>query len=153
MMKAMRKLTKHIMWIVIVAFVGTIIFAWGMEFTSRKQRKGIIASVNGENVELYAFQYYYDQALRQTEKEQGDVDEQTAIQIREEVWNNLVNEILLNQETKKRGIKITDTELYEYLRRYPPRELQEHPAFQTPEGEFDYQKYLQALSDPRVPWA
>lgn len=153
MMKAMRRLTKHIMWIVIVAFVGTIIFAWGMEFTSRKQRTGIIATINGEDIELYAFQYYYDQALRQTEKEQGDVDEQTAYQIREEVWNNLVNEILLNQETKKRGIKITDTELYEYLRRYPPRELQEHPAFQTPEGEFDYQKYLQALTDPRVPWA
>jgi len=150
----MRKLTKHIMWIVILAFVGTIIFAWGMEFTSKKQRRaGIIATVNGEDIQLYAFQYYYDQALRQTEKEQGDVDEQTAYQIREEVWNNLVNEILLNQETKKRGIEITDAELYEYMRRYPPRELQENPAFQTPEGEFDYQKYLQALTDPRVPWA
>jgi len=152
-MKAMRQLTKHIMWIVIVAFVGTIIFAWGMEFTSRKQRKGIIATVNGEDIEIYAFQYYYDQALRQAEKERGDVDEQTAIQIRDEVWNNLINEILLNQETEKRGIEVTDTELYEYMRRYPPPELREHPAFQTPEGQFDYQKYLQALSDPRVPWA
>ena len=154
MMKAMRKLTRHIMWIVIVAFVGTIIFAWGMEFTSKKQRRaGVIATVNGEDIQLYTFQYYYDQALRQAEKEQGDVDEQTANQIRDDVWNNMVNEILLNQETKKRRIEITDAELYEYLRRYPPRELQEHPAFQTPEGQFDYQKYLQALSDPRVPWA
>jgi len=58
----------------------------------------------------------------------------------------------LNQEAQKKEIRITDAELYEYLRRYPPRELQEHPAFQTEEGEFDYQKYLQALSDPRVPW-
>ncbi len=154
MMKAMRKLTKHIMWIVVVAFVGTIIFAWGMEFTSKQQRRaGIIATVNGEDIQLYAFQYYYDQALRQAEKEQGDVDEQTAIQIRDEVWNNMINEILLNQETKKRQIEITDAELYEYLRRYPPKELQEHPGFQTPEGQFDYQKYLQALADPRVPWA
>lgn len=150
----MRNLTKHIIWIVVVAFVGTIIFAWGMEFTSKKQRRaGIIATVNGDDIQLYAFQYYYDQALRQTEKEQGDVDEQTAYQIREDVWNRLVNEILLNQETKKRGIEVTDTELYEYLRRYPPQELQENPAFQTPEGEFDYQKYLQALADPRIPWA
>ena len=154
MLKAMRNLTKHIIWIVVVAFVGTIIFAWGMEFTSKKQRRaGIIATVNGDDIQLYAFQYYYDQALRQTEKEQGDVDEQTAYQIREDVWNRLVNEILLNQETKKRGIEVTDTELYEYLRRYPPQELQENPAFQTPEGEFDYQKYLQALADPRIPWA
>ena len=154
MLKAMRNLTRYIMWIVIVAFVGTIIFAWGMEFSFKKQRRaGIIATVNGEDIQLYAFQYYYNQALRQTEQEQGDVDEQTAYQIREDVWNNLVNEILLNQETAKRGIEVTDAELYEYLRRYPPRELQENPAFQTPEGEFDYQKYLQALTDPRVPWA
>lgn len=152
MLKAMRKLTKHILWIVIVAFVGTIIFAWGMEFTSKQQRKGLIATINGEEIELYTFQYYYDQALRQAEKEQGDVDEPTAIRIRDEVFNNLLNEILLNQEAAKRGIEVTDAEMYEYMRRYPPPELREHPAFQTPEGEFDYQKYLQALSDPRVPW-
>ncbi|MGB3093218.1 MAG: peptidylprolyl isomerase, partial [Candidatus Zixiibacteriota bacterium] len=152
MLKAMRKLTKHIMWFVIVAFVGTIIFAWGMDLGSRKQRRGVIASINGEEIELYTFQYYYDQALRQAEKEQGDVDDQTAIQIRDEVFNNLLNDVLLNQEAAKRRIEVTDTEMYEYMRRYPPQELREHPAFQTPEGEFDYQKYVQALADPRVPW-
>jgi peptidyl-prolyl cis-trans isomerase D len=152
MLKAMRKLTKHIMWIVIVAFVGTIIFAWGMEFGSKQQRKGLIATINGEEIELYTFQYYYDQALRQAEKEQGDLDDQAAIRIRDEVFNNLLNEVLLNQEAAKRGIEVSDAELYEYMRRYPPQELQQHPAFLTPEGEFDYQKYLQALTDPRVPW-
>jgi peptidyl-prolyl cis-trans isomerase D len=152
MMKAMRKLTKHILWIVIVAFVGTIIFAWGMEFTSKQKRKGIIATVNGEDIDLYTFQYYYDQRLRQAEKDQGDLDEQASIRIRDEVFNNLLNDILLNQEATRRGIEVTDAELYEYMRRYPPQELREHPAFQTPEGQFDYQKYLQALTDPRVPW-
>ncbi len=153
MMKAMRKLTKQILWIVIVAFVGTIIFAWGMEFSAKQQsRKGIIATVNGEDIELYVFQYYYDQALRGAEKEQGDVDEETALRIRDEVYNNLVNEILFRQEAARRGIEISDAEVYEYMRRYPPVELRENPAFLTPEGEFDYQRYLQALSDPRVPW-
>ncbi|MCK4427264.1 MAG: SurA N-terminal domain-containing protein, partial [candidate division Zixibacteria bacterium] len=60
MMKAMRKLTKQIMWIVIVAFVGTIIFAWGMEFSGRKQKSGIIASINGQDIHLTTFQYLYD---------------------------------------------------------------------------------------------
>jgi peptidyl-prolyl cis-trans isomerase D len=153
MMKAMRKLTKQILWVVIVAFVGTIIFAWGMEFSARKQSKrGIVVSVNGQDVELLSFQYYYDQALRQAEQEQGDIDEQMAVQIRDQVWEKMVTEILLNQEAQKRGIEITDTELYEYMRKYPPQELQTHPAFQTEDGQFDYQKYLQALSDPRMPW-
>jgi peptidyl-prolyl cis-trans isomerase D len=153
MMKAMRKLTKQILWVVIAAFVGTIIFAWGMEFSARDQaKKGVLATINGQDIELFTFQYYYDQALRQAEQEQGDVDDETAVRIREEVYNNMVNEILLNQEARKRGIQVSDAELYEYLRRYPPRELQGHPAFQTEDGQFDYQKYLQALNDPRVPW-
>jgi len=153
MLKAMRKLTKQILWIVIAAFVGTIIFAWGMEFSGRKaQRKGIIATVNGEDVQAYVFQYYYDQALRKAEKEQGDIDEQASVRIRDEVYNNMINEILFRQEAQRRGIEISDAELYEYMRRYPPEELRQSPAFQTPEGKFDYQKYLQALGDPRVPW-
>ncbi|MCK4427263.1 MAG: peptidylprolyl isomerase, partial [candidate division Zixibacteria bacterium] len=49
-------------------------------------------------------------------------------------------------------ITVTGAELFEYLKRFPPKELMENPAFQTPEGEFDYQRYLQALADPRVPW-
>jgi peptidyl-prolyl cis-trans isomerase D len=153
MLKAMRKLTKQILWIVIVAFVGTIIFAWGMEFSAKKgSRKGIIATVNGEDIDLYAFQYYYDQALRLAESEQGDIDDETATRIREEVYNKLVNDLLFKQEAQKRDIQISDAEVYEYLKRYPPAELQQHTAFQTPDGEFDYQKYLQALGDPRVPW-
>ena len=152
MMKLMRKLTKQILWIVIAAFVGTIIFAWGMEFSAKNKKAGVIATINGEDVQASAFQQYYDQALRQTEKEKGDVDEQTSYQIRDDVWNNMVNQILLNQEVSKRNIKVSDAELYEYLRRYPPKELQANPAFQTKDGKFDYQKYQQALNDPRVPW-
>ena len=152
MMKAMRKLTKQIMWIVIAAFVGTIIFAWGMEFSSRKQKRGILASINGQDVHLTTFQYLYDQALRQAESSQGRVDDQTTYRIREEVWNQMINDYLLQQEVKRRKITVTGAELFEYLKRFPPKELMENPAFQTPEGEFDYQRYLQALADPRVPW-
>jgi len=148
----MRKLTKQILWIVIAAFVGTIIFAWGMEFSTGKQKKGIIATVNGQDVHLTSFQYLYDQALKEAEKSEGEVDEQTVNQIREEVWNRMVNEYLLQQETKKRDITVADEELYEYLKRFPPKEIMENPSFQTKEGKFDYQKYLQALADPRVPW-
>jgi peptidyl-prolyl cis-trans isomerase D len=152
MMKAMRKLTKQILWIVIAAFVGTIIFAWGMEFSGRNQKRGILATINGQNVQLTTFQYLYDQALREAEKTQGEINDQTAYQIRDEVWNQLVNDVLLKQEVEKRKITVTGAELYEYLRRFPPKELMENPAFLTPEGNFDYQRYLQALTDPRIPW-
>ena len=152
MLKAMRKLTKQILWIVIAAFVGTIIFAWGMEFSARKQGRGSLATINGQDIQLTTFQTYYDQALRQAEQTQGRVDNQTAYQIREQVWDQIVSDVLFQQEVERRGISVTNAELFEYLKRFPPQEIMQNPAFQTPEGEFDYQKYLQALADPRVPW-
>ncbi|MFH1335787.1 MAG: peptidylprolyl isomerase, partial [Candidatus Zixiibacteriota bacterium] len=118
----------------------------------KDKKAGVIATVDGQDIQAIVFQQYYDQALRQTEKEKGEVDEQTSYQLREDVWNNMVNQVLLNREMERRKIKVTDAELYEYLRRYPPKELQENPTFQTKDGKFDYQKYLQALNDPRVPW-
>ncbi len=152
MMKAMRKLTKQILWIVIAAFVGTIIFAWGMEFSATKQKRGILATINGQNVHLTNFQYLYDQALREAEKSEGRVDDETAYRIREEVWNQMVNDILLAQEADRREITVTGAELFEYLKKFPPKELMESPAFLTPEGQFDYQRYIQGLADPRFPW-
>jgi peptidyl-prolyl cis-trans isomerase D len=152
MMKAMRKLTKQILWIVIAAFVGTIIFAWGMEFSSRDQKRGVLATINGQDLPLTTFQAYYDQALQNAEKTQGRVDNETAYRIREQVWDQIVSDILFQQEVERRGITVTSGELFEYLKRFPPEEIMQNPAFQTPEGEFDYQKYLQALADPRVPW-
>lgn len=152
MMKIMRKLTKQILWIVIAAFVGTIIFAWGMEFSTKKKRQGIIATINGQDIQLTTFQTFYDQTLKETEQSKGEVDDQTADQIREEVFNRLVNDILLQQETKKRGITVTDAEVFEYLKRFPPKEIMENENFKTKDGKFDYQKYLQALADPRIPW-
>lgn len=123
MMKAMRKLTKQILWVVIAAFVGTIIFAWGMEFSAKKQKRGILATVNGQEVNLNYFQSLYDQALKDAEKSKGEVDEETATQIREETWNQMVNNILLQQEIKKREIAVSDAELFEYLKRFPLRNL------------------------------
>jgi len=52
---------------------------------------------------------------------------------------------------KKKGIVITNKELYEFMKRFPPKEIMESEGFQT-NGKFDYNKYLQALTDPRVPW-
>ena len=57
MMKAMRRLTKQIMWVVVVAFVGTIIFAWGMNVTGRRQGgSDTIGVINGQKI---SFQQFY----------------------------------------------------------------------------------------------
>jgi len=153
MMKAMRNMTKSIMWIVIVAFVGTIVFAWGMQFSGRKERKfGVIGIINGQEIQLTAFQRSYQENLRKvSENYQQEISEDLAKRIRDNTWENFIFQVLLAEEIEKRGIKLTNQEVYEYLKRFPPEEIRQAEVFLT-DGQFDYQKYLRALADPRIPW-
>ncbi|MDP2959922.1 MAG: peptidylprolyl isomerase, partial [candidate division Zixibacteria bacterium] len=151
MMKTMRNMTRSIIWIVIAAFVGTIVFAWGMQFTSRKSKEGVIAVVNGKDIPVQSFQYLYENKLKEAEKKEEEVTDQVAKNLRDQTWTELVDQTLLSQEVKKRGIVVTNKELYEFMKRFPPREIMESEIFQT-NGQFDYNKYRQALADQRVPW-
>lgn len=153
MMKAMRQMTKSIMWIVLAAFVGTIVFAWGMQFSPKdSKRYGIVGSINGTEIDITAFQRAYQDNLRKVSEDyQGEISEDVAKRVRDNTWENFIFQILLSEEIEKRGIKLTNKEVYEYLKRFPPEEIMQSEVFQT-EGQFDYQKYLQALADPRIPW-
>jgi len=151
MMKIMRKLTKHILWIVIAAFVGTIVFAWGMQFTSKKSKSGIIATINGQDINFQAFQRAYEMNLEQFRKQNEELTDEMAQRIREKTWEDMVYQTLLLQEVKKRNIQVTGKELYDFLRRFPPSEIKQSEAFQI-DGKFDSLKYIQALADPRIPW-
>jgi peptidyl-prolyl cis-trans isomerase D len=153
MMKAMRKMTKSIMWIVIAAFVGTIVFAWGMQFTGKKSKEyGLLGIINGTEIHLTNFQRAYQQNLKKISQEYPDqVPEDVVKKVRDNTWENFVFEILMAEEIEKRGIKVSNREVYEYLKRYPPEEIMQADIFQT-EGQFDYNKYLKALADPRIPW-
>lgn len=153
MMKAMRKLTKSIMWIVIVAFVGTIVFAWGMQFSGRKEQKyGVVGSINGTEIHISNFQRVFQNNLKKVSSEYPDeMPDEIVKKVRDNTWENFIFEFLMAEEIEKRGIKLTNREVYEYLKRFPPEEIRQAEVFMT-EGKFDYNKYVKALADPRIPW-
>lgn len=147
MLGTFRKFTKVVIWFVVVAFVGTIIFAWGMEITQSKAQKNIVGTIDGQDIDFRVYQQYlenvYQRAQAQTEDE---LDEATLRRVRYEAWNNLVADFVTNREIDKRHIRETTEELVNYLRYSPPQDLQDNPGFQT-DGRFDYQKYMQAMTD------
>lgn len=146
-MKAMRQGTKPVLWIIIAAFVGTIIFAWGMEFTSRPTARGVVGSVNGTELRLDDYSFLYQNALAQQQQQAGDVSEEDATRLREDVFDQMVGSQLLRERTEKLGLEVTNAELAEHLRRFPPQEIRSLDIFLT-NGQFDYNKYLQAYSNP-----
>lgn len=150
MLSTFRRFTKVVIWVVIIAFVGTIIFAWGMEITQSKAQRNIVGTINGKDIDYRVYQNYYDRLYqsKQTGSDQ-ELDPTTLRQIRQQAWDNLVSDYLLNQQIEKRGIKETDEEIVSFLRYQPPTELQQNPEFQT-DGKFDYQKYISAMTNPQA---
>lgn len=154
MLKQLREQTKTILWITIIAFVGLIVLVWGADLQLGKSgaQRGEIGTVNGEPIPALAYQEAYRRSLTDYRERAGaDPDEGTELRIRQQVWNNLVDQILLNQEARKRGIEVTNAEIVETIRTNPPEFIRQAPELQT-DGRFDFAKYSQLLDNPGMDW-
>ncbi|MEW5700934.1 MAG: peptidylprolyl isomerase [Candidatus Zixiibacteriota bacterium] len=146
-MRVMRAGTKPILWIVVAAFVGTIIFAWGMEFTSRPGARGVIGEVDGEELKYDDYSLLYQNAVAQQQDQQKELTDEDFLRLRDDVFNQMVGSRLLRRVTEQAGLQVSNRELAEHLRRFPPQEIRTVEFFQT-DGNFDYSKYLQAYQNP-----
>jgi len=151
MMRQMRENTKWIMLVTAVAFVGLMVFQWGMDITGRSGLSiGEIGSVNGAPVSYDAFNQAYRSLYDQAQASQEDpVTTQQVSDIEDQAWDEVVNQILIRQELNRRGIVVTDDEVLTAARFSPPPEFQTSPEFQT-DGFFDIQKYQAFLASPTV---
>ena len=151
MMRQMRNNTKWIMLVTAFAFVGLMVFQWGMDITGQSGLSiGEIGSVNRTPVMYEAFNQTYRSILDQTQLSQEDpVTSQQISDIEDAAWDEVVNQVLIQQELTRRGIVVTNDELLTAARFSPPPEFQFSPAFQT-DGVFDIQKYQNFLASPAV---
>ncbi|MGH7631352.1 MAG: peptidyl-prolyl cis-trans isomerase [Gemmatimonadales bacterium] len=104
-----------------------------------------VGSVNGESIDARVFesevQRVIDARQRQTQASLG-LDDYEAI--RNEVWNEFVTEGLLRDEYARRGIQVSDDEIFEAIRINPLPEFYRLPEFQT-DSQFDLGKYQKWL--------
>ncbi|MED5200064.1 MAG: SurA N-terminal domain-containing protein, partial [Gemmatimonadota bacterium] len=151
MMRQMRENTKWIMLVTALAFVGLMVFQWGMDITGQSGLSiGEIGSVNGTPVPYEVWNDTYQSLFNQVQLSQEDpVTGQQTRDIEDAAWDEIVNQLLIQQELERRGIVVTDEELLAAARFSPPPELQTNPAFLT-DGFFDIQKYQSFLASPTV---
>lgn len=154
MIRTMRSSAKWIMGVLVVAFVGWMVFDVGMGITGGgSYRPGdAIAKVNGTRIDLQT----YNDALRNTQERQrlqtgsAPLTREGQQALEDAVLENLVQEILLREEFAKRGITVSDDEIVAAAQNSPPPEITSAPEFQT-EGQFDlakYQRFIASRSDP-----
>ena len=143
---------KWIMVAVAIAFVGLMVFGWGMDITGRTSAAttgGEMGRVNGEAISyqewLAAYRNIYDQQQRQNPGQ--PITGAMSREIENAAWDQLIMQKLLNQELRRRGIEVTEAEIRQAARFAPPPEMMDNEVFKT-NGQFDINKYHQFLASP-----
>ena len=148
-MTQMRNRMKFILGILILAFLATIVFSWGMGYSGDTQAENNVGSINGSDISLESFYQNFNGEIKRYREQSGqEITEQLRIRIRDQVWENIISEVLVQKEIEKYGLKATDEEVYFQLENNPPEFLKTQEAFMT-EGRFDMGKYLDMLHNPQ----
>ena len=155
-MNKMRQNTKSILLVLVFAFILTIIFSWGMGGFKGKGggERGIIASVEGEDITYKEFYDRYQEELRaQRERTGKDPEGYQLRQIENNIFEGLIQQRLMSKIVQKIDLHATDEEILQEIYNHPPEFLQSNEAFRDSTGAFDMNKYQEALNNPAANWA
>lgn len=155
MLQAMRQNTRIILWVTVVAFVLLIFLVWGADLRSGGvgggQTSGAIGTVNGEPIPYTAYQSVLARNRESAAAQGRDLQPSDYLMIEEQTWDSIVDEMLLLQEAKRRGLEAKDSEVRAVLLTDPPAFIKAEPTFQDTSGRFDMNRYLQFVRDPNTP--
>lgn len=95
----------------------------------------VLAEVEGKQIKVQTFEARYQENLSnyQTQTQQATIEEATTLSIREQTWNQMLNEQLMGNSYENLGITVTSDELLDMIQGNNP-----HPqvvqAFSNPES-------------------
>jgi peptidyl-prolyl cis-trans isomerase D len=146
-MQAFRNSAKPIIYIVAISFFAWLVFDLsGLSGGTGVLTTTSVGKINGESVDSRLFQQAVSQA---TEAQQRQSAEPLGIagqaQIRDQVWEQIIQERLLEDEYQRYGITVSSEEIAAAIRSSPPSQLLSLPDFQT-DGQFDATKYERWLA-------
>ncbi len=149
LMNKLRDKTHIILIVLILAFLATIVFEWGMDYLGvRSGQVTELGSVNGQEIKYADFENQVNFAIDQQRQQTGeDPDENVVNMIRDQVWDQLVTQILAEQEIKRLGITVTNQEILNWVYNSPqtlPEPIKRNFIDST--GQFNMSVYQQALA-------
>lgn len=153
MLQTFRSFGKYIFWGLAVTFIGGFVFYESSGLFGRDSGPTLgttIVKVDGQDVAYGSYQRAIEAAVQSEEQQRGrslTLDERS--QVETKAYDEIVTEILLEHEYKKRGITVTQEEIIEYAKFSPPPQYAQLPELQT-NGQFDFEKYQRFLRSPQA---
>lgn len=136
------------------AFVIYIVLDWGMDLTGRKQAARAreaqeVGSINGQTILFTEFSEMVRTAAENQKNQTGvEPDEEQLRALREQIWNQLVEQKLYEDECKRLGIVVTDQEIVDWVRGDNPPDFLRR-QFTDSLGNFNRQAYESAIQNPQ----
>jgi peptidyl-prolyl cis-trans isomerase D len=137
---------KGVLWAVVLAFVVTIFYSWGVRSASGPTRSEV-ATIFGRPISAPVFQRTQNalyQSYQQIFRNQPGVDLREHFNFRDMALEQLAKDALLLRMAEQNGFVVTDQELADHIARIP--------AFQEA-GRFDPQRYEMVLRSQVPPIA
>jgi peptidyl-prolyl cis-trans isomerase D len=135
-------------------FVVYIVLDWGMDITGRKHARQTsqgqeVGTINDQPIQYKDFSELVRQTAENEKTQTGiDPDEAQMKLLRDQIWNQLVDEQLYNEEITRLGITVSDQEIIDWVRGDNPPEFL-RKQFTDSTGTFNRQAYESAIQDPR----
>jgi len=152
-LQQMRGLAKYIWVLVAIVFVGGFLLyeTSGLIGSAPVTPSTAVAVVNGTEI---PYTVYLQRVNAEVQNQQQQARGRTLTQddqhrIENSVFDQMVAEILLQNEYRKRGIIVTDDEVREFARYAPPPWIMQAPELMT-EGRFDPEKYQRLLGSAQA---
>src|SRR6185503_2323030 len=105
-----------------------------------------VAVVNGEEIPYTVFMNRVQNEIQQQQqRERRNLSQDDTRRIENAIFDQMISEILLRSEYRRRGIVVTDDEVREFARYAPPPWITQAPELHT-DGRFDADKYQRLLA-------
>ena len=123
-MERMRSISPWLLGIIALLFVVFMVIS-DVNFSDFMHRSGStkLGSVNGVEIDYKSFEEKVREQADAARAQATNPDEFDDAQIRDAVWNQTVEEMLLKQEAEKLGLSVTDAEIQDIMLESPPEFL------------------------------
>ncbi|MEK6650101.1 MAG: peptidylprolyl isomerase [Bacteroidota bacterium] len=154
LMSSIRKNLATMFAVLAFLFIVMIVFEWGMDLSGRSggfagEQGDVIGEVNGQVISYKQFAELVRRAVETPKAQTGqDPDEETDRTIRAQIWNQMVEDVLVKAEIERLGITVTGQEIRDIVQGANPPEFLTS-QFRDSTGTFRRDSYLQAMMNPQ----
>jgi peptidyl-prolyl cis-trans isomerase D len=146
MMQAFRNSAKPVVYLITITFmIWLVVDLSGISGSGGMLSQTSVGSINGQTVDTRQYQQAVQDAITERQRQTGQsLGLEETEQVRDEVWEAFVQQLVLQDEIETRKIRVSPSEIAGLIQAVPPPEFQSAPDFQT-DGQFDITKYRRWL--------